>query len=173
MVCSRGLYVCTLCVLFRTDKQRKELCCSMGYVGNILADKSNMGDIRSHNGVGRKYENSNGNPIRYNKYHLLFYYYITLFKEDMAATALTWKILFTLGLPIWGGSLLMAWNAVFLDINWGDAPPEFKNTMYGLSCVVLMIFAAKGFVGLLHSIERLKADKAKNKYLNNKYNAKK
>jgi len=80
----------------------------MEHVGSVLADKSDMGDIRSTSWVGRKHEDSGGHIVHFNKFHLLYYYCVTLLKKDMATITAAWKVAITLCSLILGSSFLIA-----------------------------------------------------------------
>lgn len=162
MVCNRSFIICTNCVLFRSREERQEMCCRMENVGILFSATPNMGDMGNTTRMGREYKDGNGNTIRYNKFHHFLYYTLTLFKNDMVSITAVGKIFWALGSLIWGSSLMMAFRIKLLDINFADAPPTFKTTMYCLSCVFLAIGCAKGIISCIHSYQRYRTDRLKN-----------
>lgn len=160
MVRNRSGDICTYCGVFHTD--RKKVCCDMANVGLVFSDSINMGNMGSFQGLRPEHQSSNGNHVHYNKYYNFMYYTLTLFKKDMASITAVGKIFWALGSLIWGSSLMMALKVRLLDIDFADAPPAFKNTMYFLSCVFLSIACAKGIISCIHSYQKYRTDRLAN-----------
>lgn len=160
MVRSRSGDICTYCGVFHTD--RKKVCYGMANVGLVFSDSINMGNMGSFQGIRSEYQSGNGNHVRYNKLYHFLHYIFTLFKKDMLQITAVGKIFWALGSLIWGSSLMMALRVRLLDIDFAEAPPAFKNTMYFLSCVFLSIACMKGVISCIHSYQKYRTDRLAN-----------
>jgi hypothetical protein len=162
ILCSRRSSVCTFCIVLLSKEQRCKLGCRLEAVSTIFDTTVNMGNMGSNIRVEREHENSYGYFIHHNKLHIIFNYFVTLFKEDMATIALGWKLIWTLGSLIISSSFMMALKIRLLNIDFGSAPMPFKITMYFLSCVVLTIACVKGTIACFHAVQRWRELKLKN-----------
>lgn len=162
LVCNRSSNVCGICIIFRSKEQRCKLGCRLEAVSTIFDNTFNMDNMGSHIRMGREHENSYGDFLLSNKFHIILNYLLTYYKKDMAAITLGWKLIWTLGSLILSSSFMMALKVKLLDIDFGSAPMPFKVTMYFLSCVVLFIACIKGVISAFHAVQRWRELKLKN-----------